>query len=96
MCGEPQRAEREHMNFSTGKCMPCSGWHRASSFTSTDWELPKETWCTKLIMNQPRSLVAKKGIKVVTDWKEMHNEAVKFQFLKVVKIQLYKNLSNLV
>lgn len=47
-------------------------------------------------MSQPYTLAAKKGMDVVTDWKEMHSEAVKFQFLQVVKIQLCKNFSNLV
>lgn len=94
--GEPRQTERDHMNFSTGKCRFCPGWHRAKPCTSTGWEPPKETWSTKLVMSQPYTLEAKKGINVVTDWKEMHSEGIKFQFLQVVKIQLCKSLSNLV
>lgn len=94
--GEPWQTERNHTNFSTGKSKSCPGWRRASPCTSADWGLPKQTWCTKLIMSQPIILGAKKGMNMVTDWREMHSEGVKFQFLQVVKIQLCKNLSNLV
>lgn len=86
--GEPRQTERGHMSFSTGKCKSCTAWHRASPCTSRGWVLPKETWCTELIMSQPYTLVAKKGMKVATDWKEMHSEGVKFQllYIKIVTV----------